>query len=379
VQSRFLQAHLTRQRRKRCRLGGLKAQRIADLYSDYLLASFGATTATGLSELLEGAISHDQVTRYLAGTKKTASDLWRTVKAFVREVQSEAGVLIIEDSIEEKPYTDENDIVCWHYDHSRDRLLKGINFLTALYSSQDVSIPVGFHLVAKTEEYVDPKTQKEKRRSPVSKNVVGQELIKQAVRNRIPFRFVLSDVWFASAETRVFIKRRHHRDFICPLKTNRKVALSKTDKQQGRYVRVDTLDLEAQATREIYLEGVDFPLALVKHVFTNEDGSSGMRYLVSSDTTLTFGDLTTTYHKRWTVECYHESLKQNVSLAKSPTQTVTTQTHHFFAALCGFIKLERLKMRTDLNHFTLKSKLYLNALHSAFATLRARTPGQSLA
>ena len=92
----------------------MKAQRIADLYSDYLLASFGATTATGLSELLEGEISHDQVTRYLAGTKKTATDLWRTVKSFVRDVQSEAGVLILDDSIEEKPYTDENDIVCWH-------------------------------------------------------------------------------------------------------------------------------------------------------------------------------------------------------------------------------------------------------------------------
>src|SRR4030095_2100800 len=92
----------------------MKAQRIADLYSDYLLASFGATTATGLSELLEGEVSHDQVTRYLAGTKKTASDLWRTVKSFVREVQAEAGVLILDDSIEEKPYTDENDIVCWH-------------------------------------------------------------------------------------------------------------------------------------------------------------------------------------------------------------------------------------------------------------------------
>jgi hypothetical protein len=357
----------------------MKAQRIADLYSDYLLASFGATTATGLSELLEGEISHDQVTRYLASTQKTATDLWRTVKSFVRDVQSEAGVLIIDDSIEEKPYTDENDIVCWHYDHSKDRLLKGINFLTALYSSQDVSVPVGFHLVAKTEKYTDPKTQKEKRRSPVSKNAVGQELIKQAVRNRIPFRFVLFDVWFASAETLVFIHQRQHRDFICPLKTNRKVALSKADKQQGRYVRVDTLELEAQTTREIYLEGVDFPLVLVKQVFTNEDGSIGLRSLVSSDTTLTFDDLTTTYHKRWHVECYHKSLKQNVSLAKSPTQTVTTQTNHFFAALCGFIKLERLKMWTDLNHFTLKSKLYLNALHSAFATLRALMPGQSLA
>jgi hypothetical protein len=357
----------------------MKVHPIADLYSDYLLASFGATTATGLSELLEGAISHDQVSRYLAGTKKTASDFWRTVKAFVREMQSEAGVLILDDSIEEKPYTDENDIVCWHYDHSKDRMVKGINFLTALYRSQEVNVPVGFHLVAKTEKYIDPKTQKEKRRSPVSKNEVCQDLIKQAVTNRIPFRFVLFDVWFASADTMVFIKQQQKRDFICPLKTNRKVALSLADKHQGRYVRVDTLELEAQATREIYLESVPFPLVLGKQIFTNEDGSTGIRYLVSSDTTLSFPALTTTYHARWEVECYHKSLKQNVSLAKSPTQTVTTQTNHFFAALCGFLKLERLKRKTKLNHFALKSKLYLNALRSAFTALRTLTPAQGSA
>jgi hypothetical protein len=357
----------------------MKAHAIADLYSDYLLASFGATTATGLSELLEGEVSHDQVTRYLANAKKTATDLWRTVKSFVREVQSEAGVLIIDDSIEEKPYTDENDIVCWHYDHSKDRILKGINFLTALYRSQGANIPVGFHLVAKTQKYTDPKTQKKKRRSPVSKNDVCQDLITQAVSNRIPFRFVLFDVWFASADTLSFIKHKQHRDFICPLKANRKVALSQADKAQGRYVRVDTLELEAHATREIYLEGVDFPLVLVKQVFTNEDGSTGIRYLVSSETTLSFAALTTTYHERWEVECYHKSLKQNVSLAKSPTQTVTTQTNHFFAALCGFLKLERLKRKTKLNHFALKSKLYLNALRSAFATLRTLTPARGSA
>jgi hypothetical protein len=107
-------------------------QSIADLYSDYLLASFGATTATRLSQRLEGEVSHNQVTRYLAGQKQTAGDLWRTVEPFVREMQSVHGVLIIDDSLEEKPYTDENDLACWHYDHSKDRLLKGINFLTAL-------------------------------------------------------------------------------------------------------------------------------------------------------------------------------------------------------------------------------------------------------
>jgi hypothetical protein len=28
-------------------------------------------------------------------------------------------VLILDDSIAEKPYTDENDIICWHYDHTQ--------------------------------------------------------------------------------------------------------------------------------------------------------------------------------------------------------------------------------------------------------------------
>lgn len=357
----------------------MKQQQMLDLYSDYLLASFGVTTATGLSQLLDGEVSHDQVTRHLSGKKKTAADLWLTVKPFVRQVQSEEGVLIIDDSIEEKPYTDENDIVCWHYDHSKAALVKGINFMTALYASQAVSLPVGFHLIAKTETYLDPKTAKEKRRSPVSKNEYCRGLIKQAGDNHIPFRFVVFDTWFASAENMKFIKHEQQRDFICPLKTNRKVAVSLADKQQGRYTRVDTLLLEENAPREVYLEGVDFPLLLAKQVFTNEDGSIGILYLVSSATTLSFDDLTTNYQKRWQVECYHKSLKQNVSLAKSPTQTATTQTNHFFAALCGFIKLERLKMRTKLNHFALKSKLYLNALRSAFSTLRTLTPVQGSA
>ena len=83
---------------------------LLDLYTDYLLCSFGPVTATGLAQLLEGAVSHDQVTRLLASTPKTSADLWRQVKPLVRQVERPDGVLIIDDSIEEKPYTDENDL-----------------------------------------------------------------------------------------------------------------------------------------------------------------------------------------------------------------------------------------------------------------------------
>jgi len=349
---------------------------LLDLYSDYLISSFGQTTATGLANLLQGGISHDQVTRFLASKPHTSADLWKIAKPFVRRIQSDQAAMIVDDSISEKPYTDENDIVCWHYDHSHHCTVKGINFLTSLYHSQGVSLPVGFALVAKTEHYIDQQDGQAKRRSPISKNEHYRTLLEQAVKNQIPFRYVLNDVWYASAENMMFIQHALGKDFIMPIKSNRKVAWSLTDKQQGRYVQVETLALEANVTATIYLEGVDFPLLLVKQVFVNEDGSKGILYLVTSDTTLSYDDITTIYQRRWNVEPYHKSLKQNASLEKSPTQTVTTQTNHFFAALCAFIKLEMLKGTTKLNHFALKTKLYVNALQVAFSTLRELQPVQ---
>jgi hypothetical protein len=228
---------------------------------------------------------------------------------------------------------------------------------------------VNYQLVEKTEFYIDKKTGKEKRRSAVSKNEIYRQLLQQVVRNQIPFAYVLNDVWYASAENMMFVKHDLKRDFIMPIKTNRKLALSLADKKQGRYVRVDTLIIEANTALTIYLEGVDFPLQLVKQVFTNGDGSIGILYLVTSDLDLTYDEMTTIYGKRWNVEPYHKSLKQNTSLSLSPSKTVSTQSNHFFASLCAFIKLELLKVATKTNHFALKSKLYLRALRTAFDTL----------
>jgi len=347
---------------------------LLDLYSDYLISAFGPTTATGLSALLNGEISHDSVQRFLAAERQTSADLWRVVKPHVRKIESPEGVLIVDDSIAEKPYTDENDIVCWHYDHSKQRNVKGINFMSCLYHNVGMSLPVGFELIAKTEHYTDPKDGQEKRRSPKTKNEYYREMTQQAVHNQIQFKYALNDIWFSSADNMVFVKITLKKDFIMPLKSNRKVAVSLSAKQNGQYQRVDTLELEPMQPVTVYLESVPFALLLIKQVFTNEDGSTGTLYLVTSDTALSGNGIATIYQKRWNVEPYHKSLKQNASLEKSPTQTVTTQTNHFFAALCGFVKLELLKGTTKLNHFALRSKIYLQAIHSAYAELHKLNP-----
>ena len=81
--------------------------------------------------------------------------------------------------------------------------------------------------------------------------------------------------------------------------------------------------------------------------------------------------------RRWNVEPYHKSLKQNASLSKSPTKTVTTQSNHIFASICAYIKLEMLKVSTQTNHFALKSKLYMRALRTAFEFGFPAPPGQA--
>ena len=48
------------------------------------------------------------------------------VKSAVRTMQGEEGVITIDDSIVEKPYTDENELICWHYDHAQGRMVKGM-------------------------------------------------------------------------------------------------------------------------------------------------------------------------------------------------------------------------------------------------------------
>jgi hypothetical protein len=347
---------------------------LLDLYTDYLISSFGPVTATGLSRLLDGTVSHDQVTRYLASTPKTSADLWRKVKPLVRSVESEEGVVIIDDSIEEKPYTDENELISWHWDYANERPVKGINFLTAFYHVGAVGLPLAFDLVTKTERYLAPKTNREKRKSAISKQARYRMLLHVCLHNQVPFQYLLNDAWYASAENMKYVRLVLKKHFVMPLAENRKVAVSEDEKKQGRYVRVDSLDLPAGTTRQMWLEEVPFPVLLVKQVFTNEDGSTGLRYLVTSDLTLNFDQITQLYQRRWSVEVDHKSLKQNAALEKSPTRTETTQRHHFFASLCAYLKLEGLKIRTGVNHFALKSKVYLSALKAAYQELAKLEP-----
>lgn len=348
-----------------------------DLYTDYLLSSTGPTTATGLSRLVDGALSHDHITRWLSSTTWGSADIWRQAKPLIRQAEAqrkdeEFAVLIVDDSILEKAHTDANELICTHWDHSQQRYVKGLNFVSLLYQAGELALPLAVELVRKTVPVYQPKTQKTSYQSAFTKNEYLQQLLRVA-QQQVSYRYLLADSWYASAENMNLVRALGHH-FLFALESSRTVALSEAGRAQGQFQAMQSLAFPATQPLRVYLRAVKEAVLVTRQIFINQDGSQGVLYLVSSDTTLNQTQLTTIYQRRWKVEEYHKSLKQNASMGKSPTKTLTTQANHFFAAVLAYTKLETLKIKCGLGHFRLKAQLYavgLKAMYQQLALLRA--------
>jgi len=75
--------------------------------------------------LIESVFSKIKLLRKFEHTRRVY------VKPEIRKHQTDkGGVLILDDSIEEKPHTDENEIVAWAHSNAKGRHVKGINILS---------------------------------------------------------------------------------------------------------------------------------------------------------------------------------------------------------------------------------------------------------
>jgi hypothetical protein len=341
-----------------------------ETYTDFLLAHNGAATATALSKVSGGERSHDQVTRFLSGQDYTSKELWALVKPAVRRVEGDEGCLIFDDTIQAKEWTDENEVVCWHFDHVQNKAVKGINLLNALYYNQDVTLPVAFEIIKKTEVFCDHAEGKIKRRATVTKNEHMRAMIQTCLNNTIRFRYMLMDSWFCAKENLGFImgKRKH---FIAAMKGNRLVALSRKDRKQGRFQAISALELPGQQAVRGWLKGFEPEVLFVRRVFINKDGTRGELNLVCSDLELEGGQVAALDQKRWKAEEFHKSLKSNAALGASPTRRARTQSNHVFMSIYTVFKLECMRIKYHINHFALKNWLRIRASTHAFNLLRS--------
>ena len=58
----------------------------------------------------------------------------------MRAIESDDLVLIFDDMLQATPFSNENELISWHYDHRVGRRVKGINLLNCIYTQPVVII-----------------------------------------------------------------------------------------------------------------------------------------------------------------------------------------------------------------------------------------------
>lgn len=230
-------------------------ENFVDLYTDYLICSSLAATATGMASLL--SIKHDKITRELSKGVYDSKFLWQYSKPYIKELtQSDKPVFLsLDDSIEEKLYTDMSELVCWHYDHVFKRSVKGVNFLTALIEVEGMRLPCAVEFVKKELWVRDKKTGKIKRKASKTKNELFRDMVRSCAE-RCRFDYVMSDSWFSSVKNMQLVKGELNLNFIFALKSNRKAALSEQQKHNKEYINIESLQ-PGQLAMEVWSAAAD--------------------------------------------------------------------------------------------------------------------------
>jgi hypothetical protein len=159
-----------------------------------------------MSSLLN--IKLEKVTQELSKRDYDSKFLWLRVKPYIQELTQSKDTITLsfDDSIEEKLYTDDSELNCWHYDHCFSRSIKGVNFLTALVEVGGMKLPVGVEFVKKDTWEVDSKTGKNKRKASVTKNELFRKMLREC-NGKFHFDYVLADSWYSSAENMICCKK----------------------------------------------------------------------------------------------------------------------------------------------------------------------------
>jgi DDE superfamily endonuclease len=359
----------------------MKYAPVMDLYTDFLLTSPNIVSAGLVSEVVNKEYSHDKITRMLAQNILDQKEYWQVIKPTVRQVEKVKGVISIDDTIEEKPYTDENEYISWHFDHTVGHSVKGINILTFTYVNTDFSLPVklpiAFELVKKdtTQTKTVKKDGKLTTTTTPCASITKNELVRQRLhclvyQNHVVFGYVAFDTWFSSADNINFIVNDLKKHVVCGIKDNRTVCFDVTKpKKEQQWLQVSATSIEPNKAYKVRLKDVPFDVLLVKRVYHNLDGSVGVQYLICTDTDLNAEQIDDLYKQRWSSEDLHKSLKQNTALEKMPAKTQNAQANHVFASMVAQVKLECVKLATKKNHYQLKRNILIHALKSAWSQI----------
>lgn len=291
-------------------------------YIEFLISTPTNYTCTQLADHLSG-ISHDSITDFLHKERITAQSVWESAKALICDTES--SFLILDDSVQEKPYARAIELVAAHYSGNKHGVVRGIDIVNLVHSSGDGDYyPIDYRIYA--PDY-----------AKYTKNDYFLAMLKDAFEVRlIRAKYVLFDSWYASATNLKFIHRQN-RIFFTTLKSNRLVSLTK----EGGYIHLQEIIWTPENLCMgiiVKLKEVPFHVKLFKLVATNGD----VDWVITNDLApeLTAAIVRGRNNVRWDVECLHRELKQLTGIEKCQCQRAWAQRNHIACCYHAWLALK---------------------------------------
>ena len=124
----------------------------AEDYIQFLLAAPGARSATEAARVQPDrpdAPAHDAYTRLLHRLEPDPEPLWQEVRPFVRPGD---GLLVVDDTVLDKPFARHMGLVAYHWSGRHNRVARGIDLVTLLWTDGDALWPCDYRAVNPAEK-----------------------------------------------------------------------------------------------------------------------------------------------------------------------------------------------------------------------------------
>jgi hypothetical protein len=260
------------------------------------------------------AFSHDAINRYLRRERMTPRLMWDNVRDEI--VPTPAGYLIFDDTVLDKDYSRQIDLVRHQYSGNAHGLIRGIGVVTCVYVNPELD---QFWLI--DYRLYDPDGDGQSKLDHVRDrlgNVVHHK--------RLPFHAVLMDTWYATKDLMLFIESLQ-KVYYCPLKDNRQVDDSGGERP---YQRVDSLTwspTERAHGKTIKIRG--FPKHHKVQLFRVEVSTHRTDWVVTNEPTQhSTAAAQQACGYRWKIEQLHREGKQLTGL---PAFSAITLPAHFWS------------------------------------------------
>jgi hypothetical protein len=320
-----------------------KKERVTRLdYCQYLLVSQINYTLTNYAEHTE-KFSHDMANRYLAGDEIRPRLAWEKVGEQV--VLSHYGFIVFDDTVIDKDYSRQIELVRRQYSGNAHGVIKGIGVVTCVYVNPETN---QFWII--DYRIYDPDGDGKSKLDHLL------DMLQNGIYQKaLPFWAVLMDTWYATKEVMLQIEE-YGKVYYCPLKDNRQVDDSNGTHPYRRIDSVEWTDIELQQGKLIKIKG--FPANHKVKVFRVVLSTQRTDYVVTNEITQDNVEVVQDVCGfRWKVEQFHRETKQLTGIDACQCRKARIVRNHIGCAILVWIRLKQVAEETKRTIYRVKHAL----------------------